>query len=157
MTGSARGLRNALRERLGGLGSGGSRLCDVLLVGVGGSFGLNHGRYVDRRMGVAEVLAVERVFAVVGVVIDFVFVDLGQRRLCDGLLGCAVCRACCGAVSGRLTESRISIGAARRRVVGAALAVADGMRVAAGVAARSLGRRWEPCRSAAFPHRAAVR
>ena len=39
-------LRNALRERLGGLGSGGSRLRDVLLVGVGGSFGLNHGRYV---------------------------------------------------------------------------------------------------------------
>ena len=103
-------LRNALCERLGGLGSGGSRLRDVLLVGVGGSFGLNHGRYVDRRMGVAEVLAVERVFAVVGVVIDFVFVDLGQRRLCDGLLGCAVCRACCGAVSGRLAESRISIG-----------------------------------------------
>ena len=47
--------------------------------------------------------------------------------------------------------------AARRRAVGAALAVADGMRVAAGAAARSLGHRREPCRSAAFPHRAAVR
>ena len=103
-------LRNALRERLGGLGPGGGRLRDALLIGVGGSFGLNHGRHVDRRMGVAEVLAVERVFAVVGVVIDFIFVDLRQRRLCSRLLGRAVCRACRGAVPGRLAEGRISIG-----------------------------------------------
>ena len=48
---------------MGGLGSGGSRLCDA----VGWrrrSLGSNQGRYVDRRMGVAEVLPLLNVSAV---------------------------------------------------------------------------------------------